>query len=60
MTVYLQQTNEHMQGTIRHTNTLANTTLGQNSVWHQTIPDWNGILSRHRIKTVAANGHGAL
>ena len=33
----------------------ANTTLGQNSFWHRTIPDWN-YLSAAAIesKTVAA------
>ena len=33
----------------------ANTTLGQNSFWHQTIPDWNSLpAAATESKTVAA------
>ena len=33
----------------------ANTTLGQNSFWHQTIPDWNSLpAAAIESKTVAA------
>ena len=33
----------------------ANTTLGQNSFWHRTIPDWNSLLAAAiESKTVAA------
>ena len=33
----------------------ANTTLGQNSFWHRTIPDWNSLpAAAIESKTVAA------
>ena len=33
----------------------ANTTLGQNSFWHRTIPDWNSLpAAAIKSKTVAA------
>ena len=33
----------------------ANTTLGQNSFWHRTIPDWNSVpAAAIESKTVAA------
>ena len=33
----------------------ANTTLGQNSFWHRTIPDWNSLPAASiESKTVAA------
>ena len=50
-----QQTKEHVVGTIRPINIfeLIYMTLGQNSFWHQTIPDWNSLLAAES-KTVAA------
>ena len=29
----------------KHLSLRANTTLGQNSFWHRTIPDWNSLLA---------------
>ena len=39
----------------KHNRTRANTTLGQNSFGHQTIPDWNSLSAAAiASKTVAA------
>ena len=51
-----------MVGTIRPINKhlRANTTLGQNSFWHQTIPDWNSLpAAAIESKTVVALVSGA-
>ena len=52
----IQRTEEHVVGTIRPINILrANTTLGQNSFWHRTIPDWNSLpAAAIESKTMAA------
>ena len=44
-----------LSGISRYYNISANTTLGQNSFWHQTIPDWNSLpAAAIESKTVAA------